>query len=72
MKFLDSTGLSTVIKYIKQNVPILGKNDKIPSKYIEGETLSKSAANEAEGVCVWEDSKQITMIPFDENAMGAF
>lgn len=36
MKFLDSSGLSTVISYIKKNVPLLNSNNKIPASYIDG------------------------------------
>lgn len=72
MKFLDSTGLSTVIKYIKQNVPLLGTNGKIPSKYISGNTVSANAAREAEGIIVGPNKLMQTEIPFDTNGMGGF
>lgn len=39
MKFLDSSGLSTVISYIKKHVPLLNDNNKIPASYIDGVTV---------------------------------
>lgn len=72
MKFLDSTGLSTVVKYIKKNVPLLGTNGKIPSNYIQGYTLNAYIAKEVEGITILPTELMQTGIAFDKTAMGSF
>lgn len=73
MKFLDSTGLSTVVKYIKNNVPLLDTHGRIPTKYIMGSTVSVATAKEAEGITLDKEELMQSEITFDNNAaMGGF